>query len=280
MPEETEIKNDRARDAAAEIGPGTIYTCWMEYSAAIEASDKSPETLKGLWEKYIVALRKTPRTISDCMREYREAVKALGSVAELPDTKSGLWKTYMTLVKDYPQTPENLRDAGWTVPERGDELRFSNPCFRFSGELPELPALPNSRTISSPDFVTPNLTPGQAGVLAFDSTKIHLPALWGKTAVGMNALRVGINNQPPFEVPLDIAENAEGVEVAEKLQAAVRVALGKALDYIAVLEKRHESGTAEPGPYRLAFKLVEVDKEDSTAKFMTDRGAACAEVGK
>jgi hypothetical protein len=215
------------------------------------------------------------------MKEYYAAIEALGSAAAAPDVKSGLWKTYSALVKGCPQTPENLADDGWTVPKRGDSLGFENPNrsaanlmdSRGRGALRQLSvaALPNSLTIFNPDFVTPILTRNQVEAATDSGTQIKLPALWAEGCLrDVNVLRVRVNDRFPSDIPLDIASENEGA--AGKIQAAVREGLNIALAQIKFLEERHEKGTADPGPYRLSFKLANVEKEDSTARFAEKPG--------
>ena len=281
MPDKSIDAGNNVREVAAEVEPGTIYSCWMKYSAAAEASDKAPETLKKLWDEYIATLKKAPRTISGCMREYQDAVEALGPASKLPETKSGLWKTYMTLVKDYPQTPENVLDAGWTAPHRGDALGFSaSGSFETASDSDVVTALPSSLMISRPDFITPGLCRDEIARLARDSAGISTPGLWDKTARNSNVLRVRLNDQYPSEHNLDIDENDCNLVVTGKLRLAVRRALSEALKQIDFMEERHEEGTAEPGPYRLAFNLAEVEKEGDSAKYMRDHGNPRADVGK
>lgn len=258
----------------------TILDCWKEYSAGVEASDKTPEALKGLWDKYIATLKQTPRTISDCTEEYRAAVEALGSAADLPDAKSGLWKTYMTLVKDFSMTPENLAGAGWTVPEKGDclSLYCSGPVPTIKYDV--IPALPSSSRISRPDFVSPVLTCDKIARFVDNRVGVQIPNLWAKTSKGSNVLTVRVNDYFPSSHPLDITEGDSGEVIAEKVQLAVRRGLAAALDQIKTLEERHEEGTAEPGSYRLAFNLAEVNKDDDSMKYMRDRGNPHAETGK
>lgn len=280
MSNDPEKQGNGAGEVATEIGPGTIYACWREYSAAIEASDKTPETLKGLWNEYIATLKQTPRTISGCMEEYQAAVKALGSVAESLDVKSGLWKAYMALVKDFPQTLENLRDAGWTVPEREDHLSLYRSGLTPAGEHGVISALPSSLRISHPDFVSPALTGDEIAHFVNDNVGIQIPNLWVKTSEGSNVLTVRVNDYSPSGHPLDIAEGDSSEVIVEKVRLAVRRGLAVALDQIKTLEKKHESGTAEPGSYRLAFNLADIEKEDDSAKYMKDHGNARAGIGK
>jgi len=274
MSSDLENQGNGAGEVTAEIGPGTIYACWNEYSVAVEASDKTPGTLKGLWDGYIATLRGTQRTISGCEKEYRDAVKALGSASESPDAKGGLWKTYMTLLKDFPMTPENLSDAGWTVPKRGDKLGLESYIFGAH-------ASPDSLRNSNPDFVLPALTYEKIEILASARTDISPPELWTRTARISDVLRVKINGFVPFEVPIGLAKTATALkETTSILQLAVYKALMIALDHVTVLEQRHEPGTAEPGPYRLAFSLADVEQEDNVAKYMRDRGTPRAETGE
>lgn len=275
MPTKEGLEGEVATAESSVEGSRTILDCFKEYSTAVAASDGTDETRKRLWNEYIAVLKKTPRTISGCMKEYQAAVKALGPAAESPDTKSGLWKTYMTLVKDFPMTPENLRDAGWIVPERGDSLVMTNEhvraivaCgYRHSLRSLDITALPESLSVSHPNFTASDLSVELIRGAADSRTFITLPELWKKTARGSNALTVEVNGLPVNEVPLEVPEEATLDEVVSCLIIAVREGLKKAAEQVEFLEARHEKGIAAPGPYRLAFNLANFDKEDHAARF-------------
>lgn len=183
------------------------------------------------------------------------------------------WAEELKELKKLPRTPENLAKCGWTAPRRGDSLAFES--FEFSAS-----ALPDSLRIAKPSFVTSPLSFDDIERLARMITKITPPKLWMEVAKISNTLRVRVNNSVPFEIPIDLIETAGEKEAIPLLQVAVYKALKIVLDFVDTLEQRHEEGTAEPGPYKLAFSLEEVEKEDDSAKYVKDHGNARAEIGK
>lgn len=262
-------------------GSRTILDCFKEYSAAVGASDGADETRKNLWNGYIATLKETKRTLSGCLKEYGAAIDALCPAgSESPDTKSLLWKTYMALIKDYPSSPENLRDVEWTAPKRGDRLSLYRSGLIPAGEHSAIFALPSSLRISRPDFVFPALAADEIARFVNDNVGIQLPSLWAETSKDSNVLTVRVNDRFLSDHPLDIAGMDSGEAIAGEVRLAVRRGLAAALDQIETLEKKHESGTAEPGPYRLAFGLADAEREDDFAKYMKDHGNARAGIGK
>jgi|GEM_PF-4591494 len=184
------------------------------------------------------------------------------------------WKEKLAELKKIPQTSEGLASVGWTVPKRGDHLDLDAfPCGSNA-------ALPESLMISNPNFVTPpSLSTEDVAALCNTSTRITPPELWVRTAKISNTLRVQVNDLFPFEVPLDLLENAGEKETVHLLQMAVYKALNLVLDAVQTLEQRHEEGTATPWPYRLKFCLTSIEREDQVLKFFKDRGAARADIG-